>query len=196
MALVQTQAPAAEPVLLADAKLFLRVDDDMDADDTLIELLIGAARRYGETLTGRSFITQQWRLVEDCFPGCNGYLELERGTVQSVQSVTYLDMGNVWQTVDPQTYVADLASVPARIGPVFGQIWPIPMPQMASVRVDYTAGYGTAGTAVPAGIRQWILLRVSTLYEHREEAEIVARGRLEPMPFVDGLLDPYRVAML
>jgi uncharacterized phiE125 gp8 family phage protein len=193
MALVQTQAPAVEPVTLEEAKLFLRVDDDMDDDDNLISLLIAAARRHGEMVTGRSFITQGWRLVADCFPYC---LELDRGTVKSVESIQYLDMGSVWRTVDPQVYVADLASLPERITPVFGQVWPIPLPQISSVRVDYTAGYGDDGAAVPEGIRQWILLRVSTLYEHREEAEIVARGRLEPMPFVDGLLDPYRAAML
>ncbi len=58
--------PASEPVTLADAKTFLRVDHD--ADDVLIGSLIAAARRLVETATRRALITQTWRLVRDAWP--------------------------------------------------------------------------------------------------------------------------------
>lgn len=44
---------------------------------------------------------------------------------------------------------------------------------------------------VPDGIRSWMLLRVGSLYENREEVAILNRGKMELLPFVDGLLDPY-----
>lgn len=44
---------------------------------------------------------------------------------------------------------------------------------------------------VPDGIRSWMLLRVGSLYENREEVAILNRGKVELLPFVDGLLDPY-----
>lgn len=62
--------------------------------------------------------------------------------------------------------------------------------------MDYTAGYGDAATDVPEGIRHWILLRVGTLYENREEVAILSRQSIEPLPFVDCLLDPYKAPLL
>jgi uncharacterized phiE125 gp8 family phage protein len=207
MPLIQTTPPSAEPVDLATAKNHLRLDADLTADDALISMLIGAARRYAETYCGRSFITQQWRLVLDSFPGPSQFgvpygkpytlpghaILLEKGPVQSVQSVTYTDYAGVTQTMAATDYVAELSGGLARITPVFGKIWPIPVPQIGAVQVNYTAGYGSAATDVPEGIRQWILMRLNTLYENREEVAILSRGKVEPLPFIDGLLDPYRV---
>jgi uncharacterized phiE125 gp8 family phage protein len=210
MPLIQTAAPGVEPLSLSDVKNALRVDDDITSDDALLTLLISAARRHGETLTGRSFITQSWRLVLDSFPGPSlmgvpfgqaygipGHaIVLEKGVVQSVTGITYQDMSAAWQTMDPTTYVLEPGDGLGRITPTFGKIWPINLPQIGSVRVDFTAGYGTAAANVPEGIRQWMLVRVITAYEHRDEMEQAKRGKLEPMPFVDGLLDPYRMPTL
>ena len=66
MTLKLITAPAAEPVLLADAKLHLRVDHI--ADDDLITSLITAAREAAEHLTGRALITQTWERVLGAFP--------------------------------------------------------------------------------------------------------------------------------
>ena len=59
--------PAGEPISLAEAKLHLRVD--FDDDDSLIQVLISAARQAAETLTNRQFVTARWRMVLDSFPG-------------------------------------------------------------------------------------------------------------------------------
>ncbi|MEX3787315.1 phage head-tail connector protein [Paraburkholderia sp. BR14374] len=48
---------------------------------------------------------------------------------------------------------------------------------------------------VPEGIRNWILLRTGSLYENREEVAILNRGKVEELPFVAGLLDPYRMSL-
>ena len=40
---------------------------------------------------------------------------------------------------------------------------------------------------------QILAQRAATLYENREQVAIVPRGRVEPLPFVDTLLDPYVV---
>lgn len=197
--LVQTVPPASEPILLGDAKLHLRVD--ITDDDTLITALIVAARQFAESLTGRSFLTQSWQLTLDYFPIC---LELERGTVQAINSIVYRDMSGVMQTVafsapsngiqrsTDGNIVADLTARPARITPAFGCIWPIPLPEIGAVTVNYTAGYGAAAD-VPQGIKQWMLLRIGSMYAFREEIVAERSIKVDPMPFFDLLLDPFRV---
>lgn len=209
MPLIQTTAPGTEPVTLAEAKLHLRVDADLTADDTLITMLIGAARRYAEMYCNRSLITQRWRLVIDSFPGPSmigvpfgipytlpGHaILLERGRVQSVDGITYTAMDGNEATMPITDWVAETASPIARVTPRFGKIWPIPLPQIGAVKVDFTAGYGDTAAAIPEGIKHWILLRTGTLYENREEVAVINKGKVEPLPFIDGLLDPYRVVM-
>jgi uncharacterized phiE125 gp8 family phage protein len=199
--------PAEEPVTLIEAKLHLRVD--FDDDDTLIASLITTARQAAETLTGRQLITARWKQVLDCFPGPSlmgvpagqaftlpGHaILLAKAPVQSVISINYLDMGSVSQTMPVSNYTVDSACEPARITPVFGQIWPICLPQIGAVSVTFDAGYGTAAQ-VPEGIKSWIKLRVGSLYAHREEVAALSRGRIDSLPFIDGLLDPYKVAFL
>jgi uncharacterized phiE125 gp8 family phage protein len=183
--------PAGEPVSLAEAKLHLRVD--VDDDDALIGSLISAARQAAETLTGRQMITARWKLVLDAFP-CHAIL-LAKCPVQSVVNIQYLDMNGMSQTLPLIDYVVDTSCEPARITPVFGKTWPPTLPQIGAVTITFDAGFGAA-SAVPEGIKSWIKLRVGSLYAHREEMSILMRGRIDPLPFVDGLLDPYRVALV
>ena len=192
---------------LWEAKLHLRVD--FDEDDMLIASLITAARQAAETLTGRQFVTARWKMVLDSFPGPSlmgvpagqsfslpGHaVLLPKCPVQSVIAINYLDMGGALQTMPASSYTVDAACEPARITPVFGQIWPPTLPQIGSVGVIFDAGYGAASD-VPAGIKSWIKLRVGSLYSHREEMATLSRGRIDPLPFVDGLLDGYRVSFI
>lgn len=204
---LQLITPAAqEPVSILEARQHLRVD--FDDDDALISVLISAARQAAETLTGRQFITARWKLVLDSFPGPSlmgvpagvpftlpGHaILLPKGPVQSVVAINYLDMAGVLQTMPVANYTQDLSCEPARITPVFGQIWPIPLPQIGAVSVTFDAGYG-APEQVPEGIKSWIKLRVGSLYAHREDVAALSRGRIEPLPFLDGLLDPYRMVL-
>jgi hypothetical protein len=46
---------------------------------------------------------------------------------------------------------------------------------------------------VPQAIRTWILARASTVNTHRDMVEIVARGKLEALPYVDTMLDAWKV---
>ncbi len=207
MPLIQTQAPTEEPVTLEEAKAHLRVD--VDDDNDLIRSCIVAAREAAETITKRQLISARWRLVMDSFPTPYGYISprspfslpdnailLHKSPVTSIESVEYLDMAGVWQTQlsgdIAANYAVDLSSEPARITPAFGKIWPIARPQIASVKINFTAGYITALT-VPDGIKKWMLMRIGSMYAHREEIAINSRGSMVNLSFVDGLLNPYIV---
>ena len=66
MSLLLVSPPAEEPVSLADAKAFARIDTD--AEDTLVATLIAAARLSVEVRTKRVLITQGWRCFRDHWP--------------------------------------------------------------------------------------------------------------------------------
>lgn len=196
--------PAHEPVSLVEAKAHLRVD--FDDDDALIASLLVAARQAAEALTHRQLVAARWRLVLDSFPGPSlmgvpagqpftlpGHaILIPKCPVISVVEIRYLDMAGASQVIPASHYAVDLVCEPARTTPVFGQIWPIALPEIGAVTVTFDAGYGAA-EAVPEGIKSWIKLRLGSLYAHREEVAAVTRGRIDPLPFIDGLLDPYRV---
>lgn len=199
--------PAGEPISLAEAKQHLRVDGG--DDDALIGSLITAARQAAETITGRQLMTARWRLVLDAFPGpllmhtgsgssfslpAHAIL-LAKCPVQSVVSVEYLDMNSMTQVLPASDYVLDAACEPARLSPVFGKTWPPTLPQIGAVTVTFDAGYGSA-SEVPEGLKSWIKLRVGSLYGHREEMAVLSRGRIDPLPFVDGLLDGFKVSLV
>ena len=58
--------PGEEPVTLAEAKSFCRIDGS--DEDALVNALIAAARLQVESLTGCALITQTWRLTMACAP--------------------------------------------------------------------------------------------------------------------------------
>lgn len=196
----------AEPVSLAEVKLHLRVD--IPDDDALILALISSARQMAEMLTNRQLLTATWNQVLDAFPGPSlmgvpagtpysipaHAILIPKGPVQSVSSITYLDMNSNLITMPPQDYVVTSTDDLTRITPVFGKIWQPTLPQIGAVSVQFVAGYGDS-ILVPAGIKHWIKLRVDSLYNQRGEVAF-ARGRMDKLPYVDALLDPYRIAML
>ena len=204
MPLQLVTAPTQEPVSLAEARLHLRVD--FSDDDALIMALIRSARLAAETITGRQLVTARWKYILDSFPGPSlmgvpagrpftlpGHaILIPKAPVQTIVSIDYLDMNRTPQTMPAANYIADLACEPARITPVFGQIWPIPLPQIAAVSVTFDAGYGNPAD-VPEGLKSGMLLRIGSLYQNREEVAAMARGKIDPLPFIDGLLDPYKM---
>ena len=212
MRIVQTQAPAAEPLSLDDAKTHLRVDDDLTEDDALISLMITACRKEAEKRTARSFITQKWQLVMDCFPGgiYQSYatigephsnppsaVRFERGPVQSVDSIVYVDMSGATQTITSPgmpDYAIDLSGPVGRMTPAFGKIWPIPLPQIGAVKINYTAGYGTTADMVPETVRLWMLAAIQTVYRNRGVLIQLQRGeRVDAFDFINGFLDDLAV---
>jgi uncharacterized phiE125 gp8 family phage protein len=201
--LVRTTAPALATLSLADAKLHLRVD--ITDDDAMITALILAATQLVEEQLGRSLIKQSWR-----FSFQNWYrweIDLPRAAPGvTVDSITYYDVNNALQTVDPSIYQVDTDADLMRIRPVFNMTWPSVFYRMNAISVNYTAGYATGSqngsTGVPTDVENIpgviiaaIKLMLGHLYENRQEV-IVETGRaaVDQVPLgVSALLAPYRI---
>lgn len=180
-------APTVEPITLPEVKAHCVIAHD--EDDTLLGILISAAREHGESLTGRSWAEKTLEVVLDAFP--SGHIELPASPITAVTSVKYLDADGVEQTMSSDDYTVDVDSL---VGRVVADEWPETADKINAVRVRYTAGW--TPSTIPTALKQWLLIRVATLYEHREALTMVSNNRLVlPMDrsFVDGLLDAHTV---
>ena len=103
MASILLTPPAAEPLSLAEAKAFLRLETA--DDDPLIAAFISAARLHVETQTGLALITQSWRMVLDCWPA-NGRIAVRPAPLQTLTAARVFDFDGELRTIDTQAFVA------------------------------------------------------------------------------------------
>lgn len=192
MPTIKVTDAASEPITLAQAKLWTRVDVP-DDDELFTGLCIPAARQDAEARMGRTLITTTWKLVLNAFTRCGSCIPLQYPNLQSVDSILYYDTSGVQQTLDPVAYLLDTVSQPGGVAPAPGLSWPATQARINAVEIQYKAGW-TDAAQVPAVIKQWIALRAATLYAHREV--IIAGASVAEIPFVNSLLDSYKVWQL
>lgn len=187
-----TVEPTVEPVTLAEARVHLRNDDE-SYDDTYITNLIVTARKLCEKYCNRVFVTQTWQQNESKF---GAYIDLKVNKVQSVTSITYIDIAEVEQTLPTANYQVDLLSDTATIYEGVSAGFPsISTSTINPIKITYVCGYGLAA-AVPQDIKQAILLMISHLYENREGVIVPVGGFVNQIPMpkaVKDILGFYRV---
>lgn len=176
MGLSLVEGPAEYPVSLAEAKAAMRVEHD--EHDVTIALYISGETAFAESFMGRALVPQVWDYTADAFPaqGEPQVLTLPLPKVISVDGLFYLDGDGAEQEFDAASYIADVASEPARIGLAVGASWPTAYDGLAAVRVRFTTGYQDASTspavaAVRADIKIAILLRVQATYQGGDQAD-------------------------
>lgn len=186
MALTLVTAPVAEPVTLAEAKAWCKVDHS--DDDALITSLNVAARDRLEHETRRQFVTATWRLT---LPRFSGPIRLPKPPFQSASSITYVDPAGATQTVTASWYTA--AADPDGGLIVLGEnySWPDVLPnRVDAVTVQFVAGYGLA-VSVPDAIKTAIKMTLAHWYAQREPVVIGSTTAEVPMS-ARWLLGPYR----
>ena len=185
-----------EPVTLAEAKLWLKIEDDQTTDDAVVLLLITAMRIFAENLTGRCFARRQLELRLEKFPLQNRPIELPYPPLASVEYIRYVDSAGAEQELSgsPEAFQADTGSYPGRVFPLYSTDWPDALEQPGSVRIGYTAGAAQQSQQNKL-VRLWMQARIGTAYEFRE---MVATSSVNALPrdFADGLLDELRVGSM
>lgn len=164
MGLVTVTAPEVEPITTDEAKKHLNVEHT--DDDEYIAVLIEAARDQLEVATGRSWVTQTWKLTLDEFPD-KEFLELPRPPLQSVTHVKYYDPNGVQQTFSNTSYKVDTASGRGRIILLEGEVWPAIQAELDVIEIEFKAGYGSA-EVVPPGLKHLLKIYLGLLYAIRE----------------------------
>ena len=171
----------------AEAKDFLKVDTA--ADDTLIDNLIKAATESCQIYTNQYFLNT---IVEQYSDKWSEVYTLYKSPVSSITHIKYYDTNNVEQTYNPDNYILDDVSKPARIGLAVDATLPDLADRINAVHVKYTVGYGTASSDVPDGIKQAVLLTLGNWYENRQTV-ITGRTATELPLSSQYLLDQYKI---
>jgi uncharacterized phiE125 gp8 family phage protein len=161
MGVVVVTAPASEPVSLATAKLFLRVDHD--AEDALIADLVATARALVEQSTGRALVTR--RLLETREPGARAL----RCAFAPVAAVHAVRAAGVALAEGAWRLDADCERIVA---------------QVPATEVEYDAGYGPGADDAPEPLRHAVLVTVCALYERRDgDAALPGAARALAAPY-------------
>ena len=188
-----TTAPATEPISLAEAKSYLRLDHA--TEDALVTALITAARQLVEQYARLALITQVVTETLDSLPQWTAEnldaVYLSVNPVQTVDSFTYIYQNGASQALISTDYELDSQSEPARLtSSIDAKFWPPTLLIANAVTIVYTAGYGLAA-AVPQAVIAALYLTLGHLYSNRD-----AKGQSTPqLPYaVQALLNAYKVA--
>jgi uncharacterized phiE125 gp8 family phage protein len=178
--------PVIEPWSVAEAKSFLRAENDND--DTVIASLIAAARSHVEAMTRCALIAQTWRFVLDQWPR-DGRVKLGRGPLRSLVAARVYDSAGSAAAIDVETFVIDKAS-----GVIAPSAWALPAPGRASAGIEFDVeiGFGTAATDVPDVLRHAVRTLVAHWYENRGLIAIGQSVAMMPAS-VSAMITSYRV---
>lgn len=191
---VRTVEPTEPPVSLAELKAHLRIDHN-DEDPTL-SIYLSAATGFLDGpggILGKALVTQTWVQAYDAFADPL-VLPATIAPVQSISGIAYYDDDEAAQTLAAEVYsLVTNDACGARVVLNADQSWPTTYTRDDAVSVSFVAGYG-APAAVPAPIKQAILLLVGDWYGKREAS---APGAMQEMPFaVRALLANMRLPVI
>lgn len=180
--------PTAEPLTLAEAKTYLRVDHA--AEDALIASLITAARATVEALTRRVLIDQNWRIVRDAWPAA-GLITVPANPLRALTAARVIAADGTEQALPLDAFALDTARLPGLIRVAPGAV-PAPGRALAGIALDITAGHGPDADHVPSPLLEAVRVVLAHFYEHRD---VAGPGAAFPAR-LDALVAPFRVTRL
>jgi len=201
-----TTAPTGETLTEAEIRNFLRVDDVNEL--AALQLLRVAARRFFESYTGRSVLTQTLTLFIDNAHEMNdpiyegfydkpdlnfyrNYIVLPSPPVQSVTHIKTYDDSDTATTLSATKYYVDKVREPARVILRTGETWPTALRVANAIEIKYVAGYGAAA-AVPQDIKVGMLMHMAYMYDQRGDMKNYQETINVP-PMVKQLYQPFKI---
>lgn len=181
--------PVAEPLTLSETKAHLRLDSA--DEDALLSSLIRVAREHLERETGLCLIDRTLRLYRDDWPEEDVIL-IDPGPVKAVTAVTVYDASGQSSTVPLSGSRLDGNARPARL---YLPVRPATGAALNGIEIDFTAGFGSAGTDVPDTLKRALLMHVALMFAFRGAVAVDS----QPVAVPDGyerLVAPYRLRRL
>jgi hypothetical protein len=200
MSLKRLEILEKEPVTLAEAKGFLRIDQDSENEQ--LELMIRAARATIEAYTSRALVKQKWQFTLN-----SGYALARSDQVYLSGGKSRGDQGIIL----PRSPFIELCGLPILVS-AYGEqeikdyrldtsgrsahihFGGTVLQEESSVRIEFLAGY--TAKDLPDPLKQAILMLVADLYENRHVANDTPALVGEMNGTVLTLIKPYQVKRL
>ncbi len=169
MELTLVTASTGPPLTLRDVQNHLYNYDDSRAPDMLRKLSAATEYCQREVAGHRQFMPATYDGILAGFPGSNGRIILPLPPLKTVKSLKYYDIDGVEQTLGGSTSTTAFETVaptddPGFVEPVSGEVWPSTRPRADAVTLRFVSGYASRA-AIPAGIKEAILLKTEHLYD-------------------------------
>lgn len=175
------KTPASAPAItVEEMRAHLQYFEQSSEVDALLAFFIAAGEERIENITGRPLGETVYQQKIDCFPG---EIKLLRGPVKSVASVKYKSpaTGTVVTLSQDTDIEVDIDSLPARISPRYGKVWPQVFDGYLPIEIEYTAG----GESNPPKLLKLALrFLVSAWFSNREAlTNVPAKELPDPIGF-------------
>lgn len=172
--------PPAQPVIsLTDAKGFLRILHS--DDDSIITDMVSAVTEHVQNILNRQLGVATYELYADGLIS-----KLPKNPIREILSIEYLDASGNYVTLDSSAYY-----LYERYGVGYVSYSDIPTLQehQRALKITFSCGYDV----VPQPILSYMRVKVSTLYENREEYVIGSIISEFDNKFIKNLLTSYKV---
>jgi uncharacterized phiE125 gp8 family phage protein len=179
MSLVVTVPNERAPVSLATALRHCRV---LVADVDQLNLYLLAAAQAVEDYTALALLQTTYRLdLADWTEFCRlGGLVLPRSPLQTLDSVKYYSDGSLL-TLDPANYRAQAGRLPPTVELTEDAVLPSVDARADAVQVTFTAGFGSAPSAIPPRLRIATLMLTQYWYDERSPVSLGNPANVLPM---------------
>lgn len=177
---VQTVAPTADPITLADCRTWLTFATGITEEDPILSEVIDEAASYLEAETGHKLITQTWTVSLDA-DEISSEITIPIVPVQSVSSVVTYDSSGNSSTIDSSNYQLITGLQPKLVLASSGS-WGT-YRDYDSMVITLVVGYGDADSDIPGRVR--MLLKGLIQHHYRSKGLGVAEtasGQLIGMP--------------
>jgi uncharacterized phiE125 gp8 family phage protein len=179
---------------VADASLGAGAPASNTTGDPELRRIIRAARQKVETDCDLRLLTQTVAFKADkFFTNGQGKVQLPLRPLQSVSSVTYLDLNGATATWDAAEYDVAPGGVAAHatLRPKSGYSYPNVEYGQEAVVITAVVGFGDSSASVPEDLRAALLLMAGHLYNNRE-AVSAGVAMIEVPKGYDALIASYR----
>lgn len=185
----RTTDATSEPVTTAEMKAHMRIDHS--DEDTEIDAFVTAARQTIEAAYDLAMFTQTWTLELDEWPTGDNPIQINTTPLQSVSSISYVDINGDSQTLATSVYTVDTKHKPGRVYLAYNQTWPNLRGQRKAVTITYLAGYA-ATASIPDNWKTAVMMLAADYFENREAGNNVP-FTFKQNPTYDRLIGAFRM---
>jgi uncharacterized phiE125 gp8 family phage protein len=175
------------------------IDDYSTPSPLAPELMPGLAQAQIERYLNRALITQSWKVYHDCW---KHELLIPFGRLQIAGAspgpaspvVKYYDINGSQQTLTESGYYWVVTTTdPARIVRKYDATYPeLQYGRPDAIEIAFTAGFGSAATAIPDEIKHAMKLLITNYYEHR--GDVVISQSVGKIPsYITDLIHSYKL---